>query len=1067
MKRILLSILIVIGIIYPDLSFARKMRLEKTRIQKPSELRNHPIERLLSGTGYLDQTSRDANKLLILLIDFQEDSDPQTTGNGKFIQDPTGYNMPLGKPPHDYDYFVSQSEVLYYYYDAVSYGSFLLDIDVYPQTTPGNFEAYTLPHEMAYYNPPGASQELMITRFEEYFFDAFTKADEDSTLDFSQYGHFMFIHAGADTQHDFNGDSPADIPSFFIQVGTGKEVTVDDDIIIDHACNVPEMITQDVDEIPNGEGFIFTNYGVINGVMVHEFGHSIGFADLYNVYNNTPQVGYYDIMDSGGSGAVNFAWGVDSLFSIEGVYPALPGAWSRMLAFEDNFRARGILKDISEFDLSKRINILPVEKMFDANAMNDSTAYFVKIPLNDTEYLLVENRQSDPDGDGGSIPIWSDDYRVILAPSSTDPNDPNPNYEYDWLLPGWDYYNEELIEPRTLSYGGGLVVWHIDNALLEENDNYSNNTVNTLHSRRAVKIIEADNIDDIGNQYSMYWQGTAYEPFFKYSPLLDEFGDFLGWDDDYILNSNGELEFIGSIASDELSSTSKPELTSNNGDPSIYSLYDISSYSIELNEERIMSFRFGIQSFDVTEKIAEYDSISAIGHIGNTEGYPSYSIFPLIADNNVQYFSLIGENWENNLNVTQSVDFIPEFPIFPIDPDLDGDDVFQFIAGNTIENFSPDAIYQVNYSQNLSDIPLMIESWEFPTLVVPTQTELNMYYNGTDSLSYPFANAKITFDGSRIVASTTEKIILIPDFMLDGALIQEIDLPDYDPICTPVNYVDMQDPTRNATFVQTRTGDIFRIQNGEAEEIFRLSPYTDLPPSQLALGDFAGISLIFGAEDRVFAIGLDGTMKSGFPAYLENKTIVPNSYPRIIAFPDEIVALLQENNGYVAVNLQAEQILKYSFYWTKQEAEDQFYWDNYRDKLFYIFADDDSHLYSSYIESIDDDPIIWNGFRNNRYSLYTGTANTDLSITPHLKAYAFPNPAKTGEVRFKIIDARNDITLKIYDIAGNMLHKNTIEWNLGSQQDIRWDTSSISSGVYFAVIKTDGKVKKIPFAVVN
>jgi M6 family metalloprotease-like protein len=1062
MKRILLSILIVIGIIYPDLSFARKMRLEKTRIQKPSELRNHPIERLLSGTGSLDQTSRDANKLLILLIDFQEDSDPQTTGNGKFIQDPTGYNMPLGKPPHDYQYFVSQSEVLYYYYDAVSYGSFLLDIDVYPQTTIGNFEAYTLPHEMAYYNPPGASQELMITRFEEYFQDAFTKADEDSTLDFSQYEHFMFIHAGADTQHDFNGNSPADIPSFFIQVGTGKEVTVDDDIIIDHACNVPEMITQDVDEIPNGEGFIFTNYGVINGVMVHEFGHSIGFADLYNVYNNTPQVGYYDIMDSGGSVALNFEYPAysDSVYSLEGTYPALPGAWSRMMAFEDNFRARGILKDISEFDLSRRINILPAEKMFDATAMNDSTAYFVKIPLNDTEYLLVENRQSDPDGDGGSIPIWSSDYRVILAPSSMDEYDPNANYEYDWLLPGWLDNTED-----AKTFGGGLVIWHIDNALLEENDNYNNNTVNTLHSRRAVKIIEADNIDDIGNQYSMYWQGTAYEPFFKYSPLLDEFGDFLGWDDDYILNPNGELEFIGSIASDELSSTSKPELASNNGDPSILSLFDISSYSIELNEERVMSFSFGIQSFDITEKIAEYDSISSIGHIGNTAGYPT---FPLVTEDNLNYFSLIDENWADNFNVTQSVDFMPEFPIFPIDPDLDGDDEFQLIAGNTIEKFSPDAIYQVNYSENLSDIPMVIDSWLYPSYIVPTTNEITFYYGDPEIItSYPITNAKITFDGTKLIAATDNKIFMIPDPMLNGALIQEIDLPDYDPSCTPVNYVDMQDPTRNATFVQTKTGDIFRIQNGEAEEIFRLSPYTSNLPSQLALGDFNGISLIFGAEDRVFAIGLDGTLKHGFPAYLENKTIVSNSYPRIINFPDETVALLQENNGFVAVNLLAEKILKYSFYWVQQEAENQFYWDNYQDKLFYIFADDDSHLYSSYIESIDDDPIIWNGFRNNRYSLYTGTSSADLPITPHLQAYAFPNPAKTGEVRFKIIDARNNITLKIYDIAGNMLYKDTIEWNQEFQQDVRWNTTSISSGVYFAVVKTDGKVKKIPFAVVN
>ena len=122
MKRIILSILIVIGFIYPELSSTQKLRLEKNRLQKPTKLQSHPIERLLSGTGSLDRTSRNSNKLLVLLIDFlkEEVDDPQTTGNGKFIQDPEGYPIPIGKPPHDHQFFTSQLEVLTYYYNAVS-----------------------------------------------------------------------------------------------------------------------------------------------------------------------------------------------------------------------------------------------------------------------------------------------------------------------------------------------------------------------------------------------------------------------------------------------------------------------------------------------------------------------------------------------------------------------------------------------------------------------------------------------------------------------------------------------------------------------------------------------------------------------------------------------------------------------------------------------------------------------------------------------------------------------------------------------------------------------------------
>ena len=69
--------------------------------------------------------------------------------------------------------------------------------NVFPQPVVGeDFTGYTLPHEMSYYNPIGANSELQIERFEQYFLDCFNKADEDENIDFSQYEHFMFIHAG-------------------------------------------------------------------------------------------------------------------------------------------------------------------------------------------------------------------------------------------------------------------------------------------------------------------------------------------------------------------------------------------------------------------------------------------------------------------------------------------------------------------------------------------------------------------------------------------------------------------------------------------------------------------------------------------------------------------------------------------------------------------------------------------------------------------------------------------------------------------------------------------------------
>ncbi|MCD6176450.1 MAG: hypothetical protein J7K29_01265, partial [Candidatus Cloacimonetes bacterium] len=849
MKKILLSALIVLALTIPKLSYAKKFIVRKDIAPTTKERKVHPLEKEFSRPRNITNINRrDYNKLLVLLIDFPEDSLSITTGTGKFLQDATGFSFPIGRPPHDQTYFTLQLEALTHYYNAVSLGDFQVEVDIFPQAVAGeDFTGYTLPHEMSYYNPIGASSELMIERFEQYFLDCFNEADYDDNIDFSQYEHFMFIHAGSDWQHDILGDSPSDLPSFYIVVGDGKEAIVDsvsnnDYITINHACNVPETIIQDTSIDESGSIPVVSNWGVINSVMVHEFGHSLGFVDLYNTRNYTPQVGFYDIMDSGGSTAINF--GIDETgngqadiyYEIEGIFPALPGAWSRIIPFEDSYRARGILKNIDEFTYDSEITVLPAEKMFDTEAITDSSAYIIKIPLSETEYLLVENRQVDPDGDGGAYPWLSADNRVVLYPTYPDPN-PNydPTYEYDYLLPGWisnDYY----------SYGGGLLIWHIDEKILYENNNYQNNTVNIRHSSRAVKIIEADGLDDIGNTSSMFWKGTPFEPFYKYYPLFDDEGWFIGWDNDYIVNNNGEIEFIGTLFNDEFNSSSKPALMTNDGDPFLYSIYDISSCSVEYGMERTMSFKFGANLFDVTQKIAKFDSIRAIGHIGNLNGYPT---FPVINEDGIDFISYVDQSWQDTLDVDITYDSTPTQQILSFDVDDDGDDESYFVNNSELSIISPDAIDLENYSSNLSDAPLFIE--EFQILVIPTNNEL--YINNT-ILDIP--KAHLAYNGSSLIASTADKLFFIDP--VTENIQNTLTIPGNGTISHyPVCYIDTN-LNYNSVFIQNEDGDIFRIRNSEIEEIFKLSPYSSKEPSQLAIGDFLNdgqIYIVFGAGDRV------------------------------------------------------------------------------------------------------------------------------------------------------------------------------------------------------------------------
>ncbi|HHE37237.1 MAG TPA: T9SS type A sorting domain-containing protein, partial [Candidatus Cloacimonetes bacterium] len=222
----------------------------------------------------------------------------------------------------------------------------------------------------------------------------------------------------------------------------------------------------------------------------------------------------------------------------------------------------------------------------------------------------------------------------------------------------------------------------------------------------------------------------------------------------------------------------------------------------------------------------------------------------------------------------------------------------------------------------------------------------------------------------------------------------------------------------------------------------------------------------FGAGNRVFAITLEGTMAPGFPAYLEHKSLLPYSYPRIIEFDNEpMIILEEENQGFFAVDIEADIRFEYSYFWNKTESFNNFFWDEYSNRFFFVYSDASNTLYSSYLEGVYEDPVIWNGYRNDGYSLYTNSIDYQPDPDQKITAFAYPNPAKNGEVRIKVSNAQNNIDLKIFDIAGNIVFQTIQTKENNDDQDILWDTRKIASGLYFGIVKSNGSVKKIPIAI--
>lgn len=408
-------------------------------------------------------------RLLALRVQFQPDSDPLSTGDGTFdYSDWDGATF--DGPPHDREYFQLHMQALANYYSSVSHGRLAIEYSVAPEMDAG---AFVLPHDMGYYHDYSAEQVWYVEQVERFTRDAFAVADSSGTIDFSEYDGYVLFHAGADWQSDIYYDTPYDLPSAHISLGDSISVNGGDWAVWDAAI-MPETSSQD--------GLAF----VLNGTLAHEVAHVLGLPDLYNTRNSFPAIGYWGIMDSGGSIGMNTPWGW-----AYGLIPAAPCAWSKeYMGWADPVV---VLEDVEDVEVK-------------ASALRGEGERVYKIPVTGSEYFLVENRLDDIGGDG--VVVIEQERGVVLGPVDPDCFEEicPVNHEYDYLLPG-----------------PGLLIYHIDDTRVIPGL-MPYDAVNVDSDRRGVAVEEADGIVDLGNLSSFYWTGSAYDPFFAAN------NDSFSWD---------------------------------------------------------------------------------------------------------------------------------------------------------------------------------------------------------------------------------------------------------------------------------------------------------------------------------------------------------------------------------------------------------------------------------------------------------------------------------------------------------------------------------------------------------
>jgi M6 family metalloprotease-like protein len=430
--------------------------------------------------------------VLVLRVEFVEDDDPLTTGNGKM--DLNGFNEPDSglyyDPPHDKTYFERQMQFLTNYYKSNSFGNLVCSCTVKPDELT---KSYQLPHKMAFYS--GFHHYDSSTGFVYYntyamemglvrlLTDAVAAADLDGTIDFSNYDAMIIFHAGCLLQTGLNFFRFRDLPSANIPPGALEYYLGVPYIIANNGTDTINYMIAINSEMARVDSYMVSNLGTV----CHEFGHIVGLPDLYDVTGWSNGVGAWDLMCTGG-------WvGSPVEGAPEGTIPANLSAWSRY----DLGWVTPQLVTNPETLLTIRASEIDTTQY----GVADQT--MIKIPVSGTEFFLIENRQQDI---VEKDTIWVDVEDGV--PISVD------HGEYDFFLPG-----------------SGVLIWHIDNNVLQVWYDYGYNVIQVNPNHKGVDLEEADGIQHFDAWWygdSLEYSGSRYDPFFRddSNKANHEFGPF-------------------------------------------------------------------------------------------------------------------------------------------------------------------------------------------------------------------------------------------------------------------------------------------------------------------------------------------------------------------------------------------------------------------------------------------------------------------------------------------------------------------------------------------------------------
>jgi len=961
--------------------------------------------------------ANDTLRILAAMVSFQEDRDGATFGNGKFGSIYTGANRTdntiLDPLPHDRAYFESHLEFVRNYFQKVSNGKLFIEYTVLPDT-------FSVSQTMRNYSPELNSDDF--TRTANFAKEAWTiAASMYPNTDFSMYDIFLIFHAGVGRDVSLPGSigNERDLPSVYLSDKALKELLNNDLTGLpinrrgQYNCMIiPETESREVEVIGGRVLFELS----INGLLAASVASHLGLPDLFNTETGLSAIGRFGLMDG------------QAIFAYSGTFPPEPSAWEKIyLGWEEPVTV-----------MPGNLNVNIVTKV--AAAIGDTV--ILKVPINSSEYFLIENRQRDANNDGSTVTyIVNGEIRF-----KTFVKDTTGYYsfavdslagviinvdEFDWALPNAKSVERQPYDPVP---GGGIVIWHIDEKII--NEKIGTNSINVDKNNRGVDVEEADGIQDIGEQF------------------FTVFGDEIigeGFIEDFWYAGNPAEFYTNSFSKD-----TRPSTKTNAG---ANSLITFSNFSPKANR---MSFNISYGDSVINPILSSQLPFNALESKLNTLQNENDFAFYLTANNNLYRINKSGE-------VTDTVHNFSQFKTSSL--------FFtsaEFVIGafdNLLNIYVNDGVITENISINVG------EKITTPPVVTISPTEQRLIIIGTEQgRIYTYAlESRPPVIPNLINSLTLDTSFVIKKIAADGLYFSFIaesknsSASIWGDSNSRIYSFTNENPVENAitknnngddvSIVLTDKNNFYVISDGSILNNFGTNATGQIQSFSLADLKLNGENyIVFNNGNKIEAYNLNGAPAENFP-FTDPLDSGFTGTPLVADIEGsnhaEIISLTKDGRIFAVDGNTGKIINGFPISIGKKASSTP---SVFIDKgLISLAANDNNNFYAWNISSAAGN-ILWseeNG--NNQNTSFLGGASTSNRINeffPEANVYNYPNPVYEGEtyIRYYVSEDAK-INIKIFDLAGGLVDELNDNAVGGFDNETAWNVDNIQSGVYLAKVE--------------